>query len=321
MRTWAWLVLAVLGLALMMQSYDRLLKGDPEAPWASGFMCIGEGGAARPWELGSRLSARLRYLPESELVQAMLKRLGATKPETKAVLEARLRSKLIELPVDAMRLLADRLREGRLPEPGKDEVVSGSQAPAEDHLSVAGRTLKVVGVLQPSVALFADSYLIPKHASSDALFLEGDSAVQPVEVIALKAADFRNQKTMEQVSEAFPGESFVLLGPEVRSDPKGFALYLVGQALFLLGGTGLLIGLYRWLADRVTWPILAEPLQEMAPAASALGCPSGLFRSVRGGCRGDLSNTGSEHDADGRGSGRAAQQGQRSLGRRGTCLW
>ena len=83
MRTWAWLVPAALGLALMLQSYDRLLKGDPDAPWASGFLCIGEGGAARPWELGSRLSARLRYLPASELVQAMLKGLGATKPETK----------------------------------------------------------------------------------------------------------------------------------------------------------------------------------------------------------------------------------------------
>ena len=225
MRTWAWLVPAALGLALMLQSYDRLLKGDPDAPWATGFLCIGEGGAARPWELGSRLSARLRYLPASELVQAMLKGLGATKPETKAVLDARLRSKLVELPADAMRLLADRLREGRLPEAGKDEAVSGSQAPAEDHLSIAGRTLKVVGVLQPSVALFADSYLILKHPSSDALFPEGDSAVQPVEIIDLKAADIRNQKTMERVSEAFPGESFVLLGSEVRSEPKGFALF------------------------------------------------------------------------------------------------
>lgn len=32
--------------------------------------------------------------------------------------------------------------------------------------------------------------------------------------------------------------------------------------MFLLGGTGLLIGLYRWLSGRVTRPVLAEPLQE-----------------------------------------------------------
>ncbi len=264
MRSWVWAVPAILGLALMLHSYDRLLKGDPEAPWASGFLCIGQGGAARPLNVGTRISTRLRYLPVSDLVQAMLKGLGAAKPETKALLQARLRSRLIELPVDAMRPLADRLREGRLPEPGKDEVVAGSQAPVEDHLSIAGRILKVVGVLQPSVALLADSYLIPRHGNSDAFFPAGDSEVQPVEIIELKAADFGDRKILSQVMEAYPGESFILLGPEVRSDPKGFALYLGGQALFLLGGTGLLIGLYRWLSGRVTWPVLAEPLQEMS---------------------------------------------------------
>ena len=263
-RSWLWAIPAVLGLAVMLHSYDRLLHGDPEAPWASGFLCIGKDGAARPLEVGTRISTRLRYLPASSVTQTLLKGLGGAKPQIKAVLEARLRPRLIELPAEAMRLLADRLREGRLPEPGKDEAVSGSQAPVKDHLNVAGRTLKVVGVLQPSVALFADSYLVPRHGNTDAIFPEADGEVQPVEIIDLKTAAFGDRKVLTQVTDAFPGESFILLGPEVRSEPKGFALYLGGQAFFLLGGTGLLIGLYRWLSARVTWPVLAEPLQEMA---------------------------------------------------------
>jgi len=194
----------------------------------------------------------------------MLKGMGSAASGSRAVLEARLRSKLIELPIDAMSLLAGRLGEGRLPKPGKDEVLSGSQAPPEDHLSVAGRTLKVVGVLQPSVGLFADSYLVPKHGNSAAIFPKGDSAVQPVEVIRMSAGEFGNRKILAQVIEAFPRESFILLVLEVRSGPGAFALYLGGQVLFLLGGTGLLIGLYRWLSGRVTWPVLAEPLQELA---------------------------------------------------------
>ena len=226
MRYWAWAVAAVLGLALMNLSYDRLLRADPEAPWASGFLCIGQGGAARPTDVGTRISTRLRYLPASASTQAMLKGMGSAASGTRAVLEARLRSKLIELPIDAMSLLAGRLGEGRLPEPGKDEVLTGSQAPPEDHLSVAGRTLKVVGVLQPSVGLFADSYLVPKHGNSDAIFPKGDNAVQPVEVIDLRAADFGDRKVLAQVMEAFPRESFVLLVPEVRSGPRAFALYL-----------------------------------------------------------------------------------------------
>src|SRR5271165_5003430 len=251
MRTWAWAVPAVLGLALMILSFDRLLKVDPEAPWAHGFLCIGQGEAAKPLDVGTRISTRLRYLPASALDQAMLTGVGGAAPKIRAVLEVRLRSKLIELPLDAMSLLAGRLREGRLPERGKDEVLAGSP-------------LKVVGVLQPSVGLFSDSYLVPQDKSLDGVFPKSELAVQPVEVIRLSAGEFGDRKILAQVIEAFPRESFILLGPQVRSDPRGFALYLSGQGLFLLGGTGLLIGLYRWLAGRVTWPVLAEPLQELA---------------------------------------------------------
>src|SRR5271157_2025376 len=264
MRTWTWAVSAVLGLALMILSFDRLLKVDPEAPWAHGFLCIGQGEAAKPLDVGTRISTRLRYLPASASDQAMLNALGGAARETRAALEARLRSKLIEFPVNAMSLLAGRLREGRLPDPGKDEALAGSQAPHEEQLSIAGRTLKVVGVLHPSVGLFSDSYLVPEDRSLDGIFSKSDPAVQPVEVIRMSASEFGDRKILAQVTEAFPRESFILLGPEVRSDPRGFALYLSGQGLFLLGGTGLLIGLYRGLAGRVTWPVLTEPLQELA---------------------------------------------------------
>ena len=222
----------------------------------------------------------------------MLKGVGGAAPKIRDVLEARLRSKLIELPLDAMSLLAGRLREGRLPERGKDEVLAGSQAPHQDQLSIAGRTLEVVGVLQPSVGLFSDSYLVPADKSLDGVFPKSDPAVHPVEVIRLSAGEFGDRKILAQVIEACPRESFILLGPEVRSDPKGFALYLSGQGLFLLSGTGLLIGLYRWLAGRVTWPVLTAPLRELARGRACSGgftwCTSGsswwvLWRSIN--CR------------------------------------
>ena len=202
MRTWAWAVPAVLGLGLMILSFDRLLKVDPEAPWAYGFLCIGQGEAAKPLDVGTRISTRLRYPPASASDQAMLKGLGGAAPETRAALEARFRPKLIELPVDAMSLLAGRMREGRLPERGKDEVLAGSQAPHEDQLNIAGRALKVVGVLQPSVGLFSDSYLAPKYKSLDGVFPRSDPAVQPVEVIRMSAGEFGNRKILAQVIEA-----------------------------------------------------------------------------------------------------------------------
>jgi hypothetical protein len=264
MKTWAWAVLAVLGFGLMLLCYERLLRGDPETPWAFGFLCIGRGGAVKPLDVGTCLSTRLRYLPEGPVARAMLKATSGEPPGTRTALEARLRPKLIELPIEQMALLVARLREGQMPEPGKDEVLAGCQAPAADHLSVAGRTLKVVGVLQPSVGLFSDSYLVPEHRSLDAIFPKDDSAVQSVEIVRLNAGDFRNRKVLAQVMEAFPRKSFIPLIPHVRPDREAFLLYLGGQVLFLLGGTGLLIGIYRWLAGRVTWPVLAGPLKELA---------------------------------------------------------
>ena len=80
-----------------------------------------------------------------------------------------------------------------------------------------------MGVLQPSVGLFSDSYLAPKDKSLDGVFPRSDPAVQPVEVIRMSAGEFGNRKILAQVIEAFPRESFILLVPEVRSGPSAFA--------------------------------------------------------------------------------------------------
>ena len=63
MKTGTWAVLAVLGLGLMVLSYDKLVRGDPQAPWAFGFLCIGDGEAAKPLDVGTLVSTRLRLLP------------------------------------------------------------------------------------------------------------------------------------------------------------------------------------------------------------------------------------------------------------------
>ncbi len=270
MKSWAWTVPAVLGLGLMIVSYDRQMRVDSGAPWSSGFLCIGKGEPAKPLDLGTRVSGRLRYLPADLFSDSLVKGLGAAPGGMKATLEARLHPKLIELPADTIAALAGALDEGRLPEAGKDEVLAGGRLKAGDPPSINGRTLKVVGVLPAGSGLLGDSYLLPRQAGSDGFFPPEDASVQPVQVIGLQDADVVDAKKVALVTEAFPTGSFIVLGPEVRTSPGGFATYLTGQALFLLGGTGLLIGLYRWLAGCVTWPVLAAPLGEMAKRSRLL---------------------------------------------------
>jgi len=229
-----------------------------------GLLCIGEGKPVKPLYVGAHFLTRLRLLPASRLAKSILESRTATKPERKANLEAELRPRLIELPIAEMVRLVGWLREGRMPEPGENEVLAGSQFAPGGQLSVAGSTLKVVGTLQPSVALFANSYLAPAHTALDRLFASEDGDVHAVHVVDMGPGTVPDRKAVTRLTEAFPAPSFTIVGAEIRPEPKAFLAYLAGQALFLLAGSGLLIGLGRWLAGRIAWPVLAAPLQELA---------------------------------------------------------
>jgi hypothetical protein len=50
---------------------------------------------------------------------------------------------------------------------------------------------------------------------------------------------------------------------QARLDRRAFYSYVVGLAGLLLGGAGTWIGIFRWLAGRVRWPLFAAPLEEM----------------------------------------------------------
>jgi hypothetical protein len=293
MRAWAWAVLAGLGFGLMVFSFEHWLKQDPQAPWAYGFLCIGNEEPERQLDAGVSFTSRLRYLPASSTNEIVLQSIEKAVPDSGPSLQARLRPKLIELPVSDMGPLVGRLREGRMPEPGRDEMLAGCQLHLDDVVSVEGKTLKIVGILEPSIALFADCYLAPVSKEMDTVFAEGNSSVARVRIVRLTQEEFRDPKIQEQVATAFPPQKFAILGPEIRSAPLGYYTYLGGAALFLLGGVGLLIGLYRFLAARVKWPIFSIPASgNRRQAAVDLGGPSGLFRALFRGRAHHLSGAG-----------------------------
>ncbi len=263
MRILTWAAVAIAGFTLMVVAYTQWLRPDPEAPWSSGFLSVGSGEPAEKFDAGSVLLARLRYLPPSESTESLIKGIETSIPGRGPALRARLSRKLIELPVGEMGPLGSWLREGRMPEPGKGEALGGSESGAGEEFNVAGRSLKVVGVLVSSVALFADSVLVPADPAADALFAGDDPMLSRVRIVRLTAQQFRDRKLHEQLAKAFPSKGFVNLPPQVRPETTGFSSYLAGQALFLIGGTGVLAGLYRGMARSIRWRLLAEPLAEI----------------------------------------------------------
>jgi hypothetical protein len=248
----------------MAFSYDRWLRQDPLAPWAYGFLCIGNEEPARLLDAGLSFETRLRFVPGEPSTEEAIKSIGTALPTIGPSLQARLRPKLIEMPIAEMGLLVGWLREGKMPEVGRDELLAGCQLRLGEQLSVAGKTLKVVGILEPSVALLGESYLVPAGKELQAIFNPGDPSVQKVRVVRLSAEEFHDGRVQKRVAEAFPPKRFAILNPEVRSPREGYYAYLAGAALFLLGGTGLLIGVYRWLAVHVQGSAVALPLQEIA---------------------------------------------------------
>jgi hypothetical protein len=77
------------------------------------------------------------------------------------------------------------------------------------------------------------------------------------------AEELRDPKVRNELEEIFPPKRFAWVTPQDRLEPRAFYLYVAGLAIFLLGGSGALIGLFRWLAGKVASPFLSAPLLEM----------------------------------------------------------
>jgi hypothetical protein len=263
MRAWSWLVLAALGFGLMLWAYLTRPRPDPGTPWAAGAIVIGPTGPGEKPLPGPSVPARLRLLPGSETAEAILGALGEAAPGGALSLRLELRPKLFSLSLSDAGIGPGLLQSGRLPVADRDEVLAGARGPRRDRLSVGDRTLNVVGALKPDVALFADSYLAPGPVTAGGLFPEGDDSVHPATLIRATPEQARSRKFLEQLDAAYPSLKFTRMIPVERLGRRTFSLYLTGQALFLLGGSGALIGLYRWLAVRKVFPWLAVPLQEI----------------------------------------------------------
>jgi hypothetical protein len=264
MRLFFWAVVAVLGFGLMTTSYTTRARPDPGAAWAYGFVVVGPEPPALVSLPGRVIPTRLRLLPGTERTEAILKALAVAKPGGLPGLEPLLRPKLILARLEEAGIDAGSLSSGRVPREGRgDEVLAGAQTPQRGRLTVGGRALEVVGVLKPDLALFADCYLVPKTGSADDLFPTGDPSVRHATLIGLTPGQFRDRKVARQVEATFPPPKFARVMPQERLARRTYYAHLAGQSMLLVGGSGVLIGLYRRLAGRVRPAWLAAPLQEM----------------------------------------------------------
>jgi hypothetical protein len=265
MKAWIWAVAAAAGFGLMIMAYSSRARPDPRIPWANGFIAIAIGpeGSSKEPPPAWAIAAELRYLPGGERTEMILRTLRQVAPAAVKALEARLRPKLIGLPAVKDGVGQEALQSGRLPAADSDEILAGSTAPEHDRLTIGDRTLKVVGVLKPDAAVFTDCYLVNRSESTSDLFPADEDSIRHASLVSLTPERSRDRKLLQQLEGAYPESKYILVTPVGRLARNVYYPYLAGQAILLVCGSGALIGLYRWLADRVRFRWLAAPLQEM----------------------------------------------------------
>jgi hypothetical protein len=264
MKAWVWLIVALIGFAAMLAAYSGRERVDDKVPWASGLIVISREAAAETSALGGAIPARLRLLSSSEVAEILLFAMGDLGADKALGLKGKVRVKLIEVPLSTAGIGAADLQSGRLPEAGRNEVLAGARIEPRETLMVGGHSLKVVGVLKPGLALFASSFLVPPGDANDRLFPAAVPSVLHGWLVRVSADELRVAESRQRLEEIFPPEKNAWVASEDRLEPRTFYLYLSGLSLFLVGGTGALIALYRWLASRVTWPFFSAPLLEIS---------------------------------------------------------
>ena len=273
MRLISWLLVAVVGLAIMAWAYFGYIRLDTGAPWSSGLIYLSDGPRGElPEPIEFRhLPTTVRELPAGPIRDALLQGLGVQSEARKRSLAAQLCEKLLLLDPKDAGISEAALLSGRMPHAGHDELLAGYQATASDRLVIAGHEFTVVGILRRDVAILVDCYLVPPHDSVTPLFDPHNAATHPALLVELTGEELRDREVRDQLKELFPPEQFTAIAPMVRADRWPCYLYLAGEGLMLLGGSLALIVLYGVLLPRVGWSVLRDPLAELATRPKLLG--------------------------------------------------
>ena len=255
----SWLVVAIVGLALMAFSYYKYEYEPDDSPWENVFMYIGAGDPnceVEGLEYDQRPVHLLPLTGRAKTFTQMAKGFGA---HVEWAYRIAFQEKVILCSDISNDFTGEMLEWGQLPAGGKDEVLAGYTARHRDEINVDGRAFKVVGQLKKGVSVFANSYLVGEGAAAEELFQPGQSAY----ILRLSGEQVGDFEFGKQLKGAFPRPRFTAYMPLIRTQPAAFFIYVGGLALLLLGGCLALFALYCILADRIRNKWLQLPLAEI----------------------------------------------------------
>ena len=239
MKAWVWLIIASVGMVMMVAAYSWRGHVDQLTPWASGVIVVSPEVLTERTTPVQAIPARARLLSSSDVAEILLFATGGS-----AASQSPRRERPGEGQADRAAAFDGGHRRRRAPvgsaarvgprrDPGR------SQDRAAQTLMVGGRSLKVVGVLKPGLALFATSFLVPPDAANDTLFPTAVPSVLHAWLVRTTVDELRNARFRKPLEEVFPPANYAWITVVDRLPPRSFYLYLCGLAIFLLGGSAM----------------------------------------------------------------------------------
>jgi hypothetical protein len=242
-----WLIVAAAGWGIMLAAYTTRARPDPKAPWAHGMLVIGPELPADLAQIGPVIKVVVRLAEAADQTEAIIRGASLIGNSGATELEFQLRPKIILIPMESAGIDSASLQSGRLPKAGRLEFLAGPSAIHRDRLPDDARKLEIVGVLKPGFAPLPDAYLLPASESAESSFTEEGHAYGGT-LVQLTEAQSHDRKLLQKLEKELPAKEYKVVGPVDRLQPGTTYLYLGGLAAFLLGGSGILIGLFRGLA-------------------------------------------------------------------------
>lgn len=250
MKGWAWALLAAAGWGVMFAAYVTRARSDPNGPWAHGILVIGPDLPDDLAQVGRTTKVRLRLLTAIDRTESIIRAASLLSTDNAIKLALELRPKLIMIPPEGIGIDASALGSGHLPEAGRDQIIAGESVAHHDRLPVDDRDLEVAGVLKPELFLMRNFYLIPQSETAETLFGELDPSVRSATLVQLTGEQSRDRKLLQKLQKGLPASKYTMVMPLDWLDPVTSYTYLGGLAVFLLGGSGAIIGFFRALAAR-----------------------------------------------------------------------
>jgi hypothetical protein len=260
MKLAVWFLVACIGVALMMGVYRSERDAGGVTPISSG-MIVAVHSTQQTFDAPipfTAIKAGITHLPASG-ISAMLAVSANGGTEQMRTLQFRISEKLIQVPFSKVGIQQGTLAWGKLPRVGTDEVLAGADVGRQERIQVAETNYTVTGGLPRTVGLFARCYVLPVEERSGEHDEERDAAFRSAVLIPLTTSQLGDRVVEKQLADRFPAKEFDRMVCLPVIGPRGFYLTLLGEGLFLLGGSGVLIALYA-AASRLRLGVLREPL-------------------------------------------------------------